>query len=605
MKNTTMLAGARRGYVLVSVLVLSLIASMVVFVSIRENQLQERMSGNQQKMINARLAAERGIAAALDHIKTQMASGTDINSIATGGSLLALRGTPDNYRLSDVAYVSADKRLSLLSTGHDLNNDATAQLNARFIMSAGVAGQGNGVIGCQSLTVRSGAYIDSYDSAHGKYDINTNRGENASVALVNAGSATELVYTERIPSGFPLIGGNFTAYNGNVESKKENNGPSTSVYVSGDLVAKNGVILNTGSVVKGNIVSGGDVKLNAGSFVNKDIKSGGGLIINANSTVDGSVYAESVLLNDKDAIIKGDVVSNGDFTMNNSNQINGKVSANTAMIKGKIVGDVRVAAGSIQNNGATVGGEIEVNSKNRPLSVSPTIPDAGELKNICNQNKNTNQWIRDKLGSLPSDSQGDLIRDNCDCNSFSNYNNKKVAKLDISGESNNNRRIIEVNENTTLYVTGEVKLVNLTIKVKDGKSLTIKQSSQWGGIDINDVNVVNQNSQPVGAGNSGVAPLAIYSNTGARINLRATKNTDNSFYSAIYAPFAELQARDSAGDIYGSILAKNVNLENSAGFHYDEGLGNGGGGASSSTIKLTSILDYFPDQAVQLPEEEE
>ena len=100
MKNTTMLAGANRGYVLVSVLVLALVASMVVFVSIRENQLQERMSGNQQKMINARLAAERGIAAALEHIKTQMASGTDINSIATGGGLLALQGTPDNYRVA-------------------------------------------------------------------------------------------------------------------------------------------------------------------------------------------------------------------------------------------------------------------------------------------------------------------------------------------------------------------------------------------------------------------------------------------------------------------------------------------------------------------------
>lgn len=387
MKNTRMLTGARRGYVLVSVLVLALVASMVVFVSIRENQLQERMSGNQQKMVNARLAAERGIAAALDYIKTQMGAGVDINTIATGGGLLALRGTPDNYRLSDVDYVSADKRLSLLSTGHDLNNDATAQLNARFIISAGVAAQGNGVIGCQSLTVRSGAYIDSYDSAHGKYDINTNRGENAPVALVNEGSATELVYNENIPSGFPLIGGGFTAYNGNVESKKDNNGPSTSVYVSGDLVAKKGVILNSGSVVKGNIISGGDVKLNAKSFVNKNVQSGGGFIINANSTVDGSVYAESVLMNDRDAIIKGDVVSNNDFTMNQNNQVNGDVSANTALINGNIAGDVRVAAGSIQNVGATVGGEIEVNSKNRPLSVSPTIPDAGELSDICNQDR--------------------------------------------------------------------------------------------------------------------------------------------------------------------------------------------------------------------------
>lgn len=90
MKNTTMLAGANRGYVLVSVLVLALVASMVVFVSIRENQLQERMSGNQQKMINARLAAERGIAAALDYITNQMASERTSIRLLNGGGLLAL-----------------------------------------------------------------------------------------------------------------------------------------------------------------------------------------------------------------------------------------------------------------------------------------------------------------------------------------------------------------------------------------------------------------------------------------------------------------------------------------------------------------------------------
>ena len=67
-------SGRQRGYVLVTVLILAMVASMVAFVSIRENQLQERMSGNQQKMINARLAAEKGIYETIALIKNQLAA---------------------------------------------------------------------------------------------------------------------------------------------------------------------------------------------------------------------------------------------------------------------------------------------------------------------------------------------------------------------------------------------------------------------------------------------------------------------------------------------------------------------------------------------------
>ena len=90
------------------------------------------------------------------------------------------------------------------------------------------------------------------------------------------------------------------------------------------------------------------------------------------------------------------------------------------------------------------------------------------------------------------------------------------------------------------------------------------------------------------------------------VNIRAANDgLNNSIFAAVYAPLARVTARDGMGEMSGSILGKIVEIVNKKGFHYDEALGNAGGGGASSSIKLISILDYFPAQAVQSPEEEE
>ena len=130
MKNTTMLAGANRGYVLVSVLVLALVASMVVFVSIRENQLQERMSGNQQKMINARLAAEKGVYDTITLINSLLASNSTTSQIQS-----AIARDEPAFSISSVSYSPPD--LHFVSEGKF--QDARASIKARFQITTGVS----------------------------------------------------------------------------------------------------------------------------------------------------------------------------------------------------------------------------------------------------------------------------------------------------------------------------------------------------------------------------------------------------------------------------------------------------------------------------------
>lgn len=615
MKNTRMLTGARRGYVLVSVLVLALVASMVVFVSIRENQLQERMSGNQQKMVNARLAAERGIAAALDHIKIQMDAGVDINTIATGGGLLALRGTPDNYRLSDIAYVSADKRLSLLSTGHDSSNDATAQLIGRFELRSNGSASAKGVIGCEDIQVNGGGFIDSYDSSKGGYDLHSNRDSNAFVALVNGSSENLQGSPSQMPLGLSLINGDFIAYNGYLTTKGQGS------IVSGNVTANGKVILNGGTSVGGNVLAKGETILNGKSSVGGDVHAGGGFTANGggspdeSSSVGGNVSAESVRLNGN-ASINGNVISNGELVTNgSSNVINGSASAASADLKGTINGSLTVAAGSIatdNGNGRVLGG-VNYNATSRPMNTLPSIPEAGELAEYCKQsmaagNPNENTWLKGQLGSLPS-SNGELTTAVFSGDSFSPYNNKAYEKFEVTGSSADNRKTINVTENTTLYVSGEIKLTNLTIKVSQGKNLTIKQITGGTGkvVDMNDVAIVSSDGSALGtASNGGVPPFSLYSDSTSMVNLRAANDgLNNSMFAAVYAPLARVTARDGMGEMSGSIIGKIVEIVNKKGFHYDEALGNAGGGASSYSVKLTSILDYFPEQAGQTPEEEE
>ncbi|ABM04936.1 ferredoxin-type 4Fe-4S protein [Psychromonas ingrahamii 37] len=60
-----------KGFVLVPILIITTISAMLAFAQLSDNRLQERVAGNQQKEISARLAAEKGIFKAFNDIKVQ------------------------------------------------------------------------------------------------------------------------------------------------------------------------------------------------------------------------------------------------------------------------------------------------------------------------------------------------------------------------------------------------------------------------------------------------------------------------------------------------------------------------------------------------------
>lgn len=108
---------------------------MVVFVSIKENMMQERMRGNQKKMINARLAAEKGIYDTQQLIAQQLSSGQNIAAILTRINNQNTQ-SPQNtsyYRTYSASYNAP--LLTFISQGH--HQDADSYLAARFNISTG------------------------------------------------------------------------------------------------------------------------------------------------------------------------------------------------------------------------------------------------------------------------------------------------------------------------------------------------------------------------------------------------------------------------------------------------------------------------------------
>ncbi|ABM04935.1 hypothetical protein Ping_3248 [Psychromonas ingrahamii 37] len=137
----------QKGFVLVSVLIITTITTMLAFSQLKTNSLQERMAGNQQKEINARLAAEKGIFKGFDDIKSggtteQMLS--DLNDFASDEDKDYSFSSLDSY---------GNNLFALVSTGKF--GGATAHLKA-VIKSP----EGDAIIACESVNVSGNGSIE-------------------------------------------------------------------------------------------------------------------------------------------------------------------------------------------------------------------------------------------------------------------------------------------------------------------------------------------------------------------------------------------------------------------------------------------------------------
>lgn len=532
-----LIAGHRqRGFALLTVLILTFIASMVVFVSIKENMMQERMSGNQKKMINARLAAEKGIYDTQSLIQQRITAGNKIEDIV---STL-------NRQLTGVYIISAANynKPNLTFTSQGQYQDATVYLKTRFSVITGTYPFSAGIISCENMTLSAGGVINSYDPSKGAYSSNNNN-KKASVQTIN-GSAT-------INGGAPLYG---------------------------DLRVNGSATLSGSATVTGNITTTGDLTLNSNNSNDRisSVDVGGNLAFTNTAQISGHANVSGNVRDYPGATV-GSMSYGGTFTHTNgdinsqlnkgnfSNIVHQPTPAPTVTSPPCDPLDIAHSApdfSALTTNGTISGGHYYP-AGSGSLVITPS---AAELYTGSGLNK-TSGISPQTINALGTNNSGYVL----------DSLNMEGTTLHISGGD------------VTLVVKGDFIMQGgaPTIQVDAGSSLNIivagkTELSSSGQVIVGDAGAGNNNNK---------SPLTIYSaNTDSQNGVKISGAMQGG-YAAIYAPLTNVYLT-AGGQFSGAVRGKNVAVDGGTSLHYDESLQNVNKGSASSRANLLSIYDYYP-----------
>lgn len=538
-------SGRQRGYVLVTVLILAMVASMVAFVSIRENQLQERMSGNQQKMINARLAAEKGIYETIALIKNQLAANSSAAQIVASIN----RTVIGQYVISGSNYTQP--KLSFVSKG--LYQDASASLKANLTVVSGVYPFDAGVISCQWMEVQGSGHIDSYDPKNGGYSRdqqgNGNNAANAKVEALNPGG--RLV---KLDGASPIRGD--VTINGSAEVQG-------SAKITGTVNVANDLNMSGGGTQIGAANVGGNLTMTSSSKITGNANVTGNVIANPDTKVGSLSYGG---------------------TLTNQNAVNVLTATNGAIV-----------------NQPTAAPSIPAKSCD-PLNITSAfsgyagLASMGQIANY--------HWNKLNYNFTPS--RGEVYASANDLSSTT-ISTPAPTSTSVFGENKNvyvlDSLVVEGSQlnisggDVTIVVKGDFRLTGggANINIASGSSLTVLVQGKTELMSNGKINVAD-----AGAGtNNGKAPMSIYSSYSGSEGVR-TDGAFNGGYAAIYAPLTDAKIEGS-GTLSGAVRAKTLTVRGAGGLHYDQSLGQMNQGNTAAKVNLLSVMDFYPEQAVQEP----
>ncbi|AOT06679.1 pilus assembly PilX N-terminal domain-containing protein [Pseudoalteromonas luteoviolacea] len=265
------------GFTLIKVMLLSTMASVVVFTSMKDTLVQERLSGNFQKDLNARLQAEKGVFASADEITHYM---TVTNKSATLDDIVNSMPAPSGGDFTDGKFSttitsSGGDTIEVGSLGSKHGTDAANNMVAIFKFKEAVVEPvfNNPVTGCKGVNLSGSGLVDSYNSKIGDYE--NSRGDNGDVNTVIGDS--DVVLSGHSPirgdvkaSGILYLKGSSPVI-GNVQS---NTGIDIShgsgVRVQGSALTQ-GFIIHRGGDITGVVRANGNVEMLWGADILNDI----------------------------------------------------------------------------------------------------------------------------------------------------------------------------------------------------------------------------------------------------------------------------------------------------------------------------------------------
>ncbi|MGO2128720.1 MAG: pilus assembly PilX family protein [Pseudoalteromonas prydzensis] len=598
------------GFTLVTVLILTSMASIVVLNSLRENIVQERMSGNFQKKMNSRLLAEKGVFEEAKLLQQALLDdkSLDIDGLiaATGNiSGIGLIGDDATYNASIAKNAAGELEIS--SIGERYNGDAQSNLVARFGFTPGKGGSvfENAIVGCEGVSLSASGRIDSYDSSKGDYDPDK----------AEAGAVIGTVYKDKdvTLSGASTIWGSVHAtgsitFSGSspiTGTLRANNHITidSNFTVSTDPVLPDGFPLDT--AVGGDVLSAGGVTWKQGKILgvvraNKDLNfpnnSASTVLENRNNDGLDVLYGGKLNAKDLAPHLEQGGIPYSDPRYN--------VSPNVELVP--FQDPDNFTAGQTQcdsiNITTVVDGLVDPSAENIIVKhgSSTLVSDKPETRVIYEltpeiaQSKIENQgdYVWEKwLGARPATLNYTL-------NTIENVVDVKVLK---AGNFSLNNGILKVaGGDVTLIVNGHFMMEGASeIHIAQGSSLSlyvngkVKLKASPGSITMK--HGLTKTGKPV---------FSIYSSNEQANGIDI--DADANLYAAIYAPKTDVKVVANGG-FSGSIRGKTVSASGKGGIHHDSNLANissGGGSASDGKLVFLGWSYKVPEKTTEGPEED-
>ena len=610
-----------RGFALVGVLVVSMIAGGLVLNSMKDNITQERLSGNFQKKTNARLVAEKGVFDTYNYLNEQLALHPEksleqlLVGMETAGNVPGLAGMAYALTLETSA---GSNTLGLQSDG--VRFDGKTVLKANFKLETGSSTSssafGRGIVGCDRVAISGSGKIDSYNSVLGDYgqilvDGSQNIAGNATVRTLNDNDLVEL-------SGTGKIDGNVFAV-GNVEL-------SSSANITGNLYSNGAIHMFSNSTIGGDVFSyqhyfqqNGSVSgsIHANTYVKiEQTKVEGGIVSSGYITATGESIGGAMLANGditlRQVSALGIAQTYGNYSQYEGSVDGVKAKQNVSLLTtNAIINNDNLAYAGVGSFAKEWSGAPDSDYLNPPYKVDPpepAIPVVPPVEMLPIDDgvldvSDPNDMTCDPLGI---ENQVLIVEDHAphakdlDVNDtgadttvytlshtlgeFSQWPGSPSSKpTPIAART---APFIGVDQPILMYDNANIKG---KLEVKPGhhvvmfakgnfimsgaSSLTIPENSSLTLIVKGDL-IIGAGAEvitpPHGLTADGLPVFSIfssYSGTGVYI----TGGVEQ-VYAAIYAPLTDIAISSSVG-FKGSLLGKSVTVTGDGGVHYDEAIG--------------------------------
>ncbi|TMO85163.1 pilus assembly PilX N-terminal domain-containing protein [Pseudoalteromonas spongiae] len=557
----------QKGFTLLSVMILTTMTSIIVLSSLRDNFIQERLTGNYQKKMNARLVSEKGIFETHKRVIEELSKNPDatiaelINDTLGENPYITGSAETDNMSYAAQLGVNSDGLLELNSDGKRFEGANNTVALFELVNKGAASAFSSGLIGCEGVTSTAGGRIDAYDSSQGNY-----ARENAIPA-----SATTTIHQD---SNVTLSGG---------------------ASVWGDVSATGDINLSGGATVYGDVHANGNITIDVGPQNGR--KS------------DEMPEGETIYIS-----VSGDVLSNGDVTLAQT-QIGGVIRAEKDLTLGNgrlnevlnrdnngkdiMYGGILTTLNSLPSqynqdgllytdptfnvlpNVPTVpsrppDSEIDENFDTTdpatncdPIGIDNNMNEYKELglESLALRSENSIYTLYDRSYTAPSqapvwgESFPSLSARNEQLPTGESVPMFKVKDLLLNGGALK----IAANNDVYLFVDGDFTLTtsgSSKLEIEDGASLTLFVTGK--------VHIQKGVVQTEGITESGNPVFSIYSSYQGEDGIKV--NATGDFYAAIYAPKTDALVKAS-GSTMGSIRAKTVSIDGAGGFHYDTKLG--------------------------------